>query len=87
MANELKLIEDNIIKALDALQKFTATPGFGVTRFPYTKEARDACSYLKKRMEAVGLAVRMDNTGAVILRLEGRSPAPIMIGSLFSSFR
>ena len=87
MANELKLIEDNIIKALDALQKFTATPGFGVTRFPYTKEARDACSYLKKRMEAVGLAVRMDNSGAVIGRLEGKSPATIMIGSHFDSVK
>ena len=81
MANELKLIEDNIIKALDALQEFTATPGCGVTRFPYSKEARDACSYLKKLMEAVGLAVRMDNSGAVIGRLEGKSPATIMIGS------
>ena len=87
MANELKLIEDNIIKALDALQEFTATPGFGVTRFPYTKEARDACSYLKKRMEAVGLAVRMDNSGAVIGRLEGKSPATIMIGSHFDSVK
>ena len=40
MNNELKKIEDNIVKALEALQKFTATPGGGVTRFPYTKEAR-----------------------------------------------
>ena len=87
MANELKLIEDNIIKALDALQKFTATPGCGVTRFPYSKEARDACSYLKKLMEAVGLAVRMDNSGAVIGRLEGKSPATIMIGSHFDSVK
>ena len=87
MANELKLIEDNIIKALDALQEFTATPGCGVTRFPYTKEARDACSYLKKLMEAVGLAVRMDNSGAVIGRLEGKSPATIMIGSHFDSVK
>lgn len=87
MANELKLIEDNIIKALDALQEFTATPGCGVTRFPYTTEAREACAYLKERMEAVGLAVRMDNSGAVIGRLEGKSPATIMIGSHFDSVK
>ena len=87
MANELKLIEDNIIKALDALQKFTATPGCGVTRFPYTTEAREACAYLKERMEEVGLAVRMDNSGAVIGRLEGKSPATIMIGSHFDSVK
>ena len=87
MANELKLIEDNIIKALDALQEFTATPGCGVTWFPYTTEAREACAYLKERMEAVGLAVRMDNSGAVIGRLEGKSPATIMIGSHFDSVK
>ena len=87
MANELKLIEDNIIKALDALQEFTATPGCGVTRFPYTTEAREACAYLKERMEAVGLAVRLDNSGAVIGRLEGKSPATIMIGSHFDSVK
>ena len=87
MANELKLIEDNIIKALDALQEFTATPGCGVTRFPYTTEAREACAYLKERMEVVGLAVRLDNSGAVIGRLEGKSPATIMIGSHFDSVK
>ena len=87
MNNELKKIEDNIVKALEALQKFTATPGGGVTRFPYTKEAREACEYLKERMEAVGLAVRLDNSGAVIGRLEGKSPATIMIGSHFDSVK
>ena len=87
MNNELKTIEDNIVKALDALQKFTATPGYGVTRLPYTEEARAACAYLKERMEAVGLAVRLDNSGAVIGRLEGKSPSTIMIGSHFDSVK
>ena len=87
MNNELKTIEDNIVKALDALQKFTATPGYGVTRLPYTEEARAACAYLKERMEAVGLSVRLDNSGAVIGRLEGKSPSTIMIGSHFDSVK
>lgn len=87
MNNELKTIEDNIVKALDALQKFTATPGYGVTRLPYTEEARAACAYLKERMEAVGLVVRLDNSGAVIGRLEGKSPSTIMIGSHFDSVK
>ena len=87
MNNELKTIEDNIVKALDALQKFTATPGYGVTRLPYTEEARAACAYLKERMEAVGLAVRLDNSGALIGRLEGKSPSTIMIGSHFDSVK
>ena len=54
---QLETIEQKIVKALDDLQMFTATPGCGVTRFPYSKEARDACSYLKKLMEAVGLSL------------------------------
>ena len=84
---QLETIEQKIVKALDALQEFTATPGCGVTRFPYTTEAREACAYLKERMEEVGLAVRMDNSGAVIGRLEGKSPATIMIGSHFDSVK
>ena len=87
MNNELKTIEDNIVKALDALQKFTATPGYGVTRLPYTEEARAACAYLKERMEAVGLTVRLDNSGAVIGRMEGKDSATIMIGSHFDSVK
>lgn len=87
MAEDRIGIENNIVKALEDLQRFTATPGCGVTRFPYTKEAREACDYLKERMEAVGLAVRMDNSGAVIGRLEGKSPATIMIGSHFDSVK
>ena len=84
---QLETIEQKIVKALDDLQKFTATPGCEVTRFPYTTEAREACAYLKERMEEVGLAVRMDNSGAVIGRLEGKSPATIMIGSHFDSVK
>ena len=87
MAEDRIGIEGNIVKALEDLQKFTATPGCGVTRFPYTTEARETCDYLKERMEAVGLAVRMDNSGAVIGRLEGKSPATIMIGSHFDSVK
>lgn len=36
-------ITDNIREELAELQKFTATPGSGVTRFPFTEEARRAC--------------------------------------------
>ena len=85
--NQESIIEKNIVTALNVLKEFTATPGCGVTRFPFTEEAREACAYLKERMEAVGLAVRMDNSGAVIGRLEGKSSATIMIGSHFDSVK
>lgn len=78
-------ITDNIREELAELQKFTATPGSGVTRFPFTEEARGACAYLQQLMEEAGLQVRLDNSGALIGRLEGETPATIMIGSHFDS--
>lgn len=36
-------ITDNIREELAELQKFTVTPGSGVTRFPFTEEACRAC--------------------------------------------
>lgn len=85
--SSIEIIENNIARELAALQKFTATPGRGVTRFPFTQEAREACAHLQKSMEAVGLTVRMDNSGALIGRLEGRQPATIMLGSHFDSVK
>ena len=78
-------ISNNIREELAELQKFTATPGNGVTRFPFTEEARRACAYLQQLMEEAGLTVRLDNSGALIGRLEGETPATIMIGSHFDS--
>ncbi len=74
---------------LETLREFTATPGQGVTRLPFTEEARQAVEYLKQQMEEVGLAVRVDNSGAVIGRLEGEDPdAPaILIGSHYDTVK
>ena len=74
---------------LETLREFTATPGEGVTRLPFTKEARQAVEYLKQQMEEIGLAVRVDNSGAVIGRLEGEDPdAPaILIGSHYDTVK
>lgn len=82
-----KSIERNIIEEIDILKTFTATPGNGVTRFPFTSEARMACEYLQQLMENAGLNVRKDNSGAVIGRLEGEVKDTIMIGSHFDSVR
>lgn len=77
--------KNRIIKQLEDLKQFTSTPGRGVTRFPFTKEAREASDYLMEAMEALGLQVRMDNSGSVIGRLEGQVPDTIMIGSHLDS--
>ena len=83
---------DNIAELSRALEKhiislanFTSTPGEGVTRFPFTKPALDCVEYLKKAMTAAGLSVRMDGSGALIGRLEGKRSKTIMVGSHYDS--
>ena len=41
-------ITGRIAKDLETLKQFTATPGNGCTRLPFTKEARDAVNYLSE---------------------------------------
>ena len=43
-------IERRIAEELDVLKGFTATPGNGVTRFPFTPEARVALPGLKREL-------------------------------------
>lgn len=80
-------VQANIEQHLSALAKFTATPGIGVTRFPYTDEAKAALDYLRKEMESAGLKVYLDNSGSLIGRLEGEEPETIMFGSHYDSVR
>ncbi len=82
---DLQESRQRIAQALNDLTAFNATPGQGVTRFPFTEEARQASRYLKKLMEDLGLQVRLDNSGAVIGRLEGQVPETIMTGSHLDS--
>ena len=74
-----------IKNALEALTAFNATPGQGVTRFPFTDAARQASDYIQELMASVGLKVSLDNTGSVIGRLEGQVPETIMTGSHLDS--
>lgn len=72
---------------LETLKKFTATPGDGCTRLPFTKEARAAVDFLKEIMEEAGLEVREDAAGNIIGVLGGEDPqAPcVMMGSHYDS--
>lgn len=89
MMNDLNALTQRLQNHLESLREFTATPGAGVTRLPFTKEAKEAVDYLKKQMEEIGLVVRIDNSGAVIGRLEGEDPnAPaILIGSHYDTVK
>lgn len=80
-------ITGRIAVDLEHLKQFTATPGNGCTRLPFTKEARDAVDFLKQLMADAGLAVSEDAAGNVIGVLEGEDPdAPcVMMGSHYDS--
>lgn len=83
-------IEDvtgRVARDLEHLKQYTATPGNGCTRLPFTKEARDAVNYLKELMTEAGLEVTEDAAGNVIGTLKGEDPdAPcVMMGSHYDS--
>ena len=80
-------ITGRIARDLEHLKQYTATPGEGCTRLPFTKEARDAVEFLKQLMAEAGLEVSEDAAGNVIGVLTGEDPdAPcVMMGSHYDS--
>ena len=70
----LEKITGRIAADLEGLKQFTATPGNGCTRLPFTKEARDAVNYLKDIMTEAGLEVWEDEVGNVFGILKGDEP-------------
>jgi allantoate deiminase len=84
MINEIAI---NIEKHLKALRKFTSTSGNGVTRFPFTKEAKMTVIYLEEEMNKLGLKTRVDESGAIVGRLEGKEKRTIIIGSHYDSVK
>jgi len=84
---QLETSATRIAADLAALRAFTATPGAGCTRLPFTKETRAAADYLKQAMAEAGLAVREDAAGNIIgVRAGyGRSLPAIVCGSHYDS--
>lgn len=76
-----------IEKDLECLKQFTATPGNGCSRLPFTKETREAAEYLKGAMRQAGLEVHEDSVGNVIGILPGkdREKPCILVGSHYDS--
>ena len=85
----LEVIKGRIAENLDALKAFTATPGNGCTRLPFTKEARDAVEYLKTIMAEAGLEVFEDVAGNVfgIMKGEDETLPCVMMGSHYDSVK
>lgn len=78
---------DRVIKDIETLATFNATPGNGVTRSSYSHEDKIAKEYLKNEMKKIGLNVWEDGFSTLFGRREGKNPdAPvIMIGSHYDS--
>ena len=70
----IEKITGRIATDLEGLKQFTATPGEGCTRLPFTKEARDAVEYLKSVMNEAGLEVHEDEVGNVFGTWKGENP-------------
>ena len=72
---------------LEHMKTFTATPGAGCTRLPFTREARQAVEYLKTIMAEAGLEVKEDTAGNVFGTLQGTNPELpcVMMGSHYDS--
>ncbi|MGC6176259.1 Zn-dependent hydrolase [Lacrimispora sp. 38-1] len=80
-------IVSRISEDLEYIKQFTATPGEGCTRLPFTPEARSTVDYLKKIMTEAGLKVHEDEAGNVFGILEGKDQELpcIMMGSHYDS--
>lgn len=81
--------EANIKRRLEHLKNYTATPGKGVTRLPFSKEAKDAAEYLKAEMEAAGLNAYIDLAGNVrgILPANSNDAQVILMGSHYDTVK
>jgi allantoate deiminase len=83
----IEQIAANLQKNLEALGQYTATPGNGCTRLPFTKEARAAAEHIKAMMAEAGLKVWEDEAGNVFGVLEAPPPTlPVLVtGSHFDT--
>ena len=84
---DLKLITQRVQSDLQYIKEFTATPGSGCTRMPFSQETRYTAEYLKKAMADAGLEVHEDCVGNVFGVRPGkdRSLPCIMVGSHYDS--
>jgi len=87
MTIDVQKMTTRIEKDLDHLAQFTATPGHGCTRLPFTTEARQVAEYLKICMKNGGLDVHEDEAGNVFGVVHGENPdlPVIMMGSHYDS--
>ena len=78
-----------IQKNMESFERFTSTPGQGITRLPFTGVIRDCVNHLTNLMKEAGLDVREDAAGNVYGRTKGsaKNAPALVIGSHFDSVR
>ncbi|MCK3657790.1 Zn-dependent hydrolase [Pasteurellaceae bacterium Pebbles2] len=83
----MEQITQRITQNLEHLKQYTATPGNGCTRLPFSKEARSAVNYLRDLMIEAGLRVKEDEAGNIFGVLDGEDPSLpcVMSGSHYDS--
>jgi len=71
---------ERIRQTMEAIARFTATPGAGATRLSYTPHYRKACDQLAAKARALGMSARYDAVGNLRMRLAGAdADAPALI--------
>lgn len=83
----IDVVISRVREDLEYIKQFTATPGEGCTRLPFTPEARNVVNYLRKIMTEAGLQVHEDEAGNIFGVLEGEEKdlPCIMMGSHYDS--
>lgn len=80
---------ERIKQDMEALSRFSSTPGEGLTRFSFTDEDRGVREYLTEELSKLGLKVYEDAAGSLFGRDgSGNDSLPVvMIGSHFDSVK
>ena len=74
---------ERIIRRLEELSQFNATPGpgEGITRASFTAEDRQARQWFVNEAEGIGLVTRVDGAGNIFARLERGTGPTLLCGS------
>lgn len=89
---DLEKTANRIERELTILRNFKKKGEAGVTRLPFSKEARQAAEYLKHKMEETGMKAWIDLVGNVRGRIEATVPGreadeTVMIGSHYDTVK
>lgn len=81
--------QERIMERIEALARFNATPGAGVTRFSFSPEDAQARDYLFSLFRQLDMEVQVDPVGNIRARYPGQDStlAPVWVGSHIDSVR